>query len=516
MTDESFRHYFSPLVGNSAAKSNFSDNADTVIENNSIETVQTTLRLSPFAIKLYGDNVSSDTDDYPAYNYRIGNVSIKSNSIKTAGAGITMHDVYGVSLSSNDITVNSDADCVDSDLVSFSDCSDISFKNNTVKNSAQSALRVSSSDGITVSGNAFSDNVSCAVVFTGTTDSTVSKNTASGSGKGAVKISEGCSQITVSGNVIKGSSGYGIQISAAGSGKKDITVKSNDISGGSVGISCINEAKAFLMNNSFEAVTDKVYAESDGMLTLGKPRNFNAEEVTENRIKITWSSLGEADGIDVYRRRAGMADFELIATLESGALFQDEKLVAGTNYFYQIVPYIIIGDEKCETASSREIEARTKLNIENAYIDCVSSAGFTSRPITPKITIKAYSRELTAGVDYDYTFSNNLYPGTATVTVIGKGNYSGTLTHSFEITLSDRRISNAGTKNPLSGSAFSTESKRSYEVTCTSTGGMLLADSDETLNPVQLSIEAIRMRVPVCVTVTTAVWTDGGYEYFGR
>jgi hypothetical protein len=269
------------------------------------------------------------------------------------------------------------------------------------------------------------------------------------------------------------------------------------------------------MSNSFEAVGDKVYAESDGMLTLVKPRNFTAEEVTENRVKLTWNAIGEADGIYVYRRRAGMADFELIATLDGGALYQDENLIAGTNYFYKIVPFICVGDDKYDNTASREIEARTKINIENAYIDCVDSAGFTSRPITPKITVVARNKELTAGSDYDYTFTNNLYTGTATVTVIGKGNYTVTLTHNFEITLGGSVISNAAAKQFSAGTVFSTEAMKSYVVKCTATDGMLLANSDRTLNFAELSINAWRVRVPVSISVTTEIWTDGGFEYYG-
>jgi hypothetical protein len=44
---------------------------------------------------------------------------------------------------------------------------------------------------------------------------------------------------------------------------------------------------------------------------------------------------------------------------------------------------------------------------------------------------------------------------------------------------------------------------------------MLLADSDETLNFAERSINAARVRVPVETTVTTGIWTESGYEYIG-
>ena len=43
------------------------------------------------------------------------------------------------------------------------------------------------------------------------------------------------------------------------------------------------------------------------------------------------------------------------------------------------------------------------------------------------------NHQLSAGKDYTVTYTNNTLPGTATITVTGKGNYTGTLTTTFEI-----------------------------------------------------------------------------------
>ncbi|SCW70609.1 Putative cell wall binding repeat-containing protein [Ruminococcaceae bacterium YRB3002] len=58
----------------------------------------------------------------------------------------------------------------------------------------------------------------------------------------------------------------------------------------------------------------------------------------------------------------------------------------------------------------------------------------TGLPITPSVTIKDGSRTLVKGTDYTLSYSNNVNVGTATVTVTGKGNYSGTKKASFSIT----------------------------------------------------------------------------------
>jgi len=51
----------------------------------------------------------------------------------------------------------------------------------------------------------------------------------------------------------------------------------------------------------------------------------------------------------------------------------------------------------------------------------------------PKVTVKDGSRTLVSGTDYSVSYSNNTNAGTASVTVTGKGNYTGTASLSFRI-----------------------------------------------------------------------------------
>jgi parallel beta-helix repeat protein len=421
-----------------------------------------------------------------------------------------MQNVYDSTLKDNSFSAYEDA--LEADLVSASYCYNVGFKNNTVSNSLKSGLRVSNASEFTVSGNTFSGNSVCAVVMGSAADSSISKNTVSDSGTGGIKIGESCSKITCTSNVVKSFGDYGIQVSGAGSGK-DIKIKSNDFSGGSVGISCVSSGKAYLFGNSFEAVSDKVYASEDGLITLAAAKNFTAEEVTENKIKITWNPISEADGIYVYRRTAGMADFELIATVDSGSIFQDERLISGTNYFYKIVPFITVGDNNCNNTESQEIAARTKINISTAYVDCVSEAAFTAKPVTPDFTVTAYSRQLVAGTDYDYKYENNLYTGTAVISITGRGDYVGSLSYSFEINLTAKRVSNVS-RNAIATAPFAQRGNVSFDVSCTSTGGMLLADSDVKLTQEERTINGMLLQVPVSTSVSGMIWSGDGYTLF--
>lgn len=55
----------------------------------------------------------------------------------------------------------------------------------------------------------------------------------------------------------------------------------------------------------------------------------------------------------------------------------------------------------------------------------VPAQDYTGKSITPTPTVKDGSRTLTAGVDYTLAYKNNIQIGTATISIVGRGNYAG-------------------------------------------------------------------------------------------
>ena len=62
-----------------------------------------------------------------------------------------------------------------------------------------------------------------------------------------------------------------------------------------------------------------------------------------------------------------------------------------------------------------------------------SSYIYTGSAITPAVTVTYDGKKLTAGMDYTVAYSNNKTVGKATVTITGKGNYTGAITKTFTI-----------------------------------------------------------------------------------
>ncbi|MCR5143119.1 MAG: right-handed parallel beta-helix repeat-containing protein [Ruminococcus sp.] len=507
ISDENFKHFFSPVAGFDSAAANINHDADTVISGNDISTFLTSAQDWPFGIKIYGGYTKA-TSTMPEADYYVNNIDILNNVVRSSDAALKINDTNTCTVSGNTFTTIDGGN--DVQLCNITYASSLDINDNTVKNSRKSGLNIDNCKTVTVEGNTMSGNSGVAVLCRNTTDSKVSRNNLSKNDVGGVKLDTGCGSMTVEKNVIKQEAGYGVKLTGCGSGT-DIKVKGNDFSGGELGIICTKEGKALLQNNSFEAVADKVSADAEGLVTLTKAKRFAAEEITDDKIKLTWKAISEADGIGVFRRTAG-GEYEHIASVESGSIFQDERLFSGTNYFYKLVPYIIINDNMSGNTESEEIEARTKVNIENAYIECVSEAGFTGRPVCPKFRIIANSNDLVEDVDYVCSYQNNIYTGTALISVTGRGDYIGTLNYNFEITIDAPAVNDAARR--VNRAIFGKLPQRRYHVTCTSISSQLLADSDVKLNAAQRSIDALRLAVPVKTSSETAIWNGSGYNFY--
>lgn len=70
----------------------------------------------------------------------------------------------------------------------------------------------------------------------------------------------------------------------------------------------------------------------------------------------------------------------------------------------------------------------TKLKIDN-----LSSQKHTGKALRPKVVVKNGHVLLREGIDYILEYKNNIIPGKATLTIIGKNKYTGSVSKSFEI-----------------------------------------------------------------------------------
>lgn len=89
----------------------------------------------------------------------------------------------------------------------------------------------------------------------------------------------------------------------------------------------------------------------------------------------------------------------------------------------------------------------SQINISGAgtALEWPSSQAYSGSPIKPDVNLTVYGRKLTNGKDYTLTYENNTEIGTASITVKGKGNYSGEAKGTFAIRNYKRTVESGST-----------------------------------------------------------------------
>ena len=100
------------------------------------------------------------------------------------------------------------------------------------------------------------------------------------------------------------------------------------------------------------------------------------------------------------------------------------------------------GNFKGTTSKTFSISARA---MSDTSVANVSSQTYTGNGISPLPTITYNNKTLKNDTDYTLSYSNNINAGTATITITGKGNFTGTTSKTFSISaraMSDTSVAN--------------------------------------------------------------------------
>ena len=102
------------------------------------------------------------------------------------------------------------------------------------------------------------------------------------------------------------------------------------------------------------------------------------------------------------------------------------------------------------------LEIGKDMSSSDITINSISAVTYNGSAQTPSVTVKDGSTTLTSGTHYTVSYSNNINAGTATVTVTGIGNYTGTKSANF--TINPKNASNL-TINSIAAQTYSGTAK---------------------------------------------------------
>ena len=187
--------------------------------------------------------------------------------------------------------------------------------------------------------------------------------------------------------------------------------------------------------------TDKIKNYTIGNVTgelVVNPKSIAAPSVTiNNPTDKTYTGSPCVQGVSVK-------DSEAKLTVDDISVTYENNINVGT-------ATIIYTGKNNYTGEIRKNFKITEASITDDMIANIPSVTYNTKAHTPEVTVTFNGSPLEAGKDYDVAYTNNINAGTATVTVTGKGNFTGTASKTFT-------INKAGlTLNPCTISELCTE-----------------------------------------------------------
>ncbi len=169
--------------------------------------------------------------------------------------------------------------------------------------------------------------------------------------------------------------------------------------------------------------TDKIKNYTIGNVTgelVVNPKSIAAPSVTiNNPTDKTYTGSPCVQGVSVK-------DSEAKLTVDDISVTYENNINVGT-------ATIIYTGKNNYTGEIRKNFKITEASITDDMIANIPSVTYNTKAHTPEVTVTFNGSKLKAGKDYDVAYTNKINAGTATVTVTGKGNFTGTASKDFAI-----------------------------------------------------------------------------------
>ena len=197
----------------------------------------------------------------------------------------------------------------------------------------------------------------------------------------------------------------------------------------------ITNAGTYTVNVALDCDNYVLAAGGDSFKITVRPLDLSGEDVV---LRVEGPLTVGYTGASVYPQIGGNVLEVKVGGVDRGALPADcftIGAVEGRNNVNAGEAYLTIVGQGNATGKTELAYTITARNIAGAGIavEPIPGQTYTGSAIEPKVTVKDGGRALAEGTDYTVAYANNTAVGTATVTITGMDNYTGTRTVTFAI-----------------------------------------------------------------------------------
>ncbi|MCD8147009.1 MAG: fibronectin type III domain-containing protein [Clostridiales bacterium] len=183
-----------------------------------------------------------------------------------------------------------------------------------------------------------------------------------------------------------------------------------------------------------------------------KVSNLKVKSSSSKKITVTWTSLKSVRGYQIQYSTS--SDFSNAKTVTVVGTTNKKKVISGLKkgktYYVRIRSYCKVSGTNYYSFYSSKVKIKvTARKMSNATVSSVDARyTYTGKTIKPTPKVKYSGATLTKGTDYTVSYSSNKAVGTATITIKGTGNYTGTVKKTFKIV--PKKVSNLKVKSSSS------------------------------------------------------------------
>ena len=200
------------------------------------------------------------------------------------------------------------------------------------------------------------------------------------------------------------------------------------------------EQKVCVKNVEVKPLTSMPTINGSGTVTVD---NIGRNEAwlrlkTGNSEEYVIEALDKVKYLDVYKYDAETKNMEECGGNESGETF---RLNPNTEYY--IRPESATSEKI--TFKVTELSVQDTVKMPNCSISMPNKYTYKGKAVVPKVKITYKGKELVKDKDYTISCKSNTKIGTASVTITGKGNYTGTVKKTYQITLGTPAVTSVKT-----------------------------------------------------------------------
>ena len=206
-----------------------------------------------------------------------------------------------------------------------------------------------------------------------------------------------------------------------------------------------SDIKWYYISFSLGDILDDTYYDITFFVPGSNIKNVDVDEDTLEKNTDDNDMIG-CSGVEIsyYTKNSGNLTSGYCITITNKNELETIKEKSVVDSVYISVTTFSGNDKDCNDFwSSRKIDLNIKdlsastssasKEISSLSVDKIQDMKYTGKSLKPAVTVKDGTKTLVKGTDYTLSYKNNKNIGTATVTITGKGSYTGTKAITFRI-----------------------------------------------------------------------------------